>query len=340
MSSSTVVGVWVTTVAQEGVITVADLGEFGLVAAIQALLPPVAGAEVGVGDDAAVLTIPDGRVVASTDLLVEGRHFRRDWSSADDIGRKAAAQNLADIAAMGATPISLLFGLAIPGVLPVEWVLEVTRGMVAECRRAGAAISGGDVTDSDSVMLAITALGDLAGRHPVTRAGARPGDRVAISAAVGRSAAGLALLAAGLPADVPADVAAELLAAHRRPEPAYAAGPLAAQAGATAMIDVSDGLIQDLGHVADASAVSVDVQVALLPGTAILRTTADALGSDWRLWALAGGEDHALAATFPRNSQPPQTWTVIGTVGSGTGVYVDSAPWNSAGGWNHFLSSC
>src|SRR5215472_12295339 len=115
MSSSTVVGVWVTTVAQEGVITVADLGEFGLIAAIQALLPPVAGAEVGVGDDAAVLSIPDGRVVASTDLLVEGRHFRRDWSSGADIGAKAAAQNLADVAAMGADPIALLVGFAAPG---------------------------------------------------------------------------------------------------------------------------------------------------------------------------------------------------------------------------------
>jgi thiamine-monophosphate kinase len=189
-------------------------------------------------------------------------------------------------------------------------------------------------------MLGITALGDLAGRRPVTRTGARPGDRLAISAPLGRSAAGLALLAAGLPADLPADVSAELLTAHRRPEPDYAAGPLAAQAGATAMIDVSDGLIQDLGHVAAASGVSVDVQVALLPGTEVLREAADALGSDWRRWALAGGEDHALAATFPANSQPPQTWTVIGSVGSGTGVSVDSAPWNSAGGWNHFFSSC
>jgi thiamine-monophosphate kinase len=165
----------------EAVITVAELGEFGLIAAIQELLPPDPAPLLGVGDDAAVVSAPDRRVVATTDLLVEGRHFRRDWSSPRDVGIKAAAQNLADIAAMGAVPTALLVGIATPGELPVDWALEFVRGLVAESQRAGAPIVGGDVTGADALVLAITALGDLAGLAPVTRAGARPGDVVAVA---------------------------------------------------------------------------------------------------------------------------------------------------------------
>ena len=118
-------------------ITVAELGEFGLIAAIQALLPAGRALVLGIGDDAAVISAPDRRVVASTDLLVEGRHFRRDWSSAFDIGAKAAAQNLADIAAMGAAPTALLVGFAAPGGLAVAWAEDLVRGLAAECARAG-----------------------------------------------------------------------------------------------------------------------------------------------------------------------------------------------------------
>lgn len=290
---------------------------------------------VGPGDDAAVLPAPDGRVVASTDLLVEGRHFRRDWSSASDIGAKAAAQNLADIAAMGALPRALLFGLAIPGDLPVQWVLEVTKGLVAECERGGATIAGGDVTSADIVMLAITALGDLAGRRPVTRAGARPGDQVAVCGRLGWSAAGLSLLQAGNAGAQQGELAG-LVRAHQRPRPDYPAGPLAAAAGATAMIDVSDGLVQDLGHVADASGVRIELETACLPVAPALLAAAGALGADWRPWVLAGGEDHAFAATFGAEAELPDGWAVIGKVGPGEGVLVDSAAWNAPGGWDHF----
>jgi thiamine-monophosphate kinase len=312
------------------------------------VLPLDDSAVVGVGDDAAVLPAPDRRVVASTDLLVEGRHFRLDWSTAEDIGVKAAAQNLADIAAMGAVPTALLFGLAIPGDVAVAWVLGVTRGMVAECERAGASIAGGDITGAGTVMLAMTALGDLVGVEPVTRAGARPGDVVAISGPVGRSAAGLALLQAGHAGDhssanVPGPGAtqrdaelAELITAHRRPQPDYQAGPLAAAAGATAMIDVSDGLVADLGHVAAASGVCLELRTARLPGAQVLKAAAAVLGTDWLEWALAGGEDHALAATFPEKGVVPETWTVIGNARQGHGILVDSASWRGAGGWDHF----
>jgi thiamine-monophosphate kinase len=323
----------------EAVITVAELGEFGLIAAIQELLPPDPAPLLGVGDDAAVVSAPDRRVVATTDLLVEGRHFRRDWSSPRDVGIKAAAQNLADVAAMGAVPTALLVGIATPGELPVDWALEFVRGLVAESQRAGAAIVGGDVTGADALVLAITALGDLAGLAPVTRAGARPGDVVGVAGRLGWSAAGLALLAAGFggsagPAD-PADLAA-LVAVHRRPRPPYPAGPEAARAGATSMIDVSDGLIQDLGHVAAASGVCIDIETARLPGTEPLHRAGEVLASDWLDWALTGGEDHALVATFRPGVDLPDGWAGIGAVRAGTGVLVNSLPRAGSGGWNHF----
>ena len=323
---------------------------------------------LGIGDDAAVISAPDRRVVASTDLLVEGRHFRRDWSSAFDIGSKAAAQNLADIAAMGAAPTALLVGFAAPGGLAVAWAEDLVRGLGAECERAGASVAGGDVSSADSVVLAITALGDLAGRAPVTRSGAQPGDVLAIAGQLGRSAAGLALLEAGLggqpgpagaagrpPATVgppapavgpPAPAVGQerldaaalggLLDSHRRPRPPYEAGPEAAVIGATSMIDISDGLAADLGHVAEASGVLIDIDAAALPGGPDLRAAAEVLGADWRHWVLTGGEDHALAATFPAGAGLPPRWAVIGSVRKGRGVTVDSRPMAGPGGWQHF----
>jgi thiamine-monophosphate kinase len=321
---------------QEAAITVAELGEFGLIAAIERLLPRGRGPLLGVGDDAAVISAPDRRVVATTDLLVEGRHFRRDWSGPADIGVKAAAQNLADVAAMGAVPTALLVGLAAPGDLAVDWALDLMRGLVAECERGGAVLAGGDVTSADTIMLGITALGDLEDRPPVTRAGARPGDVLAVAGRPGRSAAGLALLAAGHVHDQLPPQLADLVTAHRRPQPPYPAGPQAARLGATSMIDISDGLIQDAGHIATASGVSIDIQTARLPDPEPLRAAARALGADWPDWALTGGEDHALVATFPPETTLPGDWTVIGTVGQGSGVLVNSRPHPGIGGWNHF----
>ena len=260
----------------------AELGEFGLIAAVSAVLWPDqqgTGALVGIGDDAAVLAAPDGRVVASTDFLLEGRHFRRDTSSAADVGVKAAARSLIDVAAMGAVPTGLLVALAAPGDLPVSWALGLARGLAQECARAGASVVGGDTARASSVLLAVTGLGDLGGRAPVLRSGAAPGDLVAVAGPLGRAAAGLALLSAGMtvpPADATA-WAAPLIAAQRRPQPPYDAGPEAADLGATAMIDISDGLLADLGHVAAASGVLIDVASARLsPGDALL-TAARAL---------------------------------------------------------------
>ena len=311
--------------------TIADLGEFGLIAAIAARLPRGGSTLVGVGDDAAVLAAPDARVVATMDLLVEGRHFRRDWSGPADIGGKAAAQNLADVAAMGATPVALLVGLAAPGDLPVGWAQDLVSGMTAVCARTGATVVGGDVSSADVIMLAVTALGDLGGQDPVTRAGARPGDVLAVAGVLGHSAAGLALLSAGLARP------AALVAAHRWPHPPYHAGPEAARLGATSMIDVSDGLIAAAGHVAQASGVLIDIETARLePGEDLREAAASLPGHDSLTWMLTGGEDHALAATFPPATALPAHWSVIGRARAGAGVLVDGRPFAGSGGWDHF----
>lgn len=332
---------------REAVITIAELGEFGLIAAIAERLPGGPDLILGAGDDAAVLRAPDGRVVATTDMLIEGRHFRRDWSAAADIGRRAAARNLADVAAMGARPTGLLVAMALPGDLPVDWALAVVDGIAGECARVGAAVAGGDISGADLVMLAVTALGDLAGSPPVTRAGARAGDVVAATGTLGSAAAGLALLEAvraGRAGPVLLDCPdlAGLLGAYRAPDPPYLAVPQAAQAGATALIDISDGLIADLAHLAGASGVSLDISAdraaaAPLARPAALRAAAAAIGApDWLSWVLAGGDDHALAATFPPDHAVPPGWTVIGSARPGSGVTVDGRTWAASGGWEHF----
>jgi len=327
---------------REAVITIADLGEFGLIAAIARDLPGNEDLIIGVGDDAAVLRAPDGRVVATTDLLIEGRHFRREWSSAEDIGRKAAARNLSDIAAMGARPTAVLVSFAGPAQTRADWVLAVVRGIAAECAGAGAYVAGGDTSGARIVLLAITALGDLAGRPAVTRRGARPGDVVAVAGTLGSAAAGFALLEArGVSGASGADVAG-LIAGHRRPQPPYQEGPHAAELGATAMIDVSDGLLADLGHVAAASDVHIDVLTDRLRSEPLVRESAlsaaaTMLGeADWLRWVLTGGDDYALAATFPRAAVPPAHWAVIGAVTAGHGVSVDGREWAGRGGWDHF----
>jgi thiamine-monophosphate kinase len=293
------------------------VGEFGVIARVVAAAGTAAAAEVGPGDDAAVVRAPDSRVVATTDVLVEGRHFRRDWSSPEDVGHKAAAANLADVAAMGARATALLVGLACPPETPTSWLEGVAAGLDAECAPLGAAVVGGDTVasapGSDAVVLSVTALGDLEGRAPVLRSGARPGDVLALTGRLGWSACGLAVLRRGFTSPLAA------VAAHRRPTPPYAAGPAAAQAGATAMCDVSDGLLADAAHLAAASGVDVDVdrtalvRATLEPGGP-LQQVAAALGGDPLAWVLTGGEDHALLATFPAGADLPDGWTVIGSV--------------------------
>ena len=230
---------------------------------------------------------------------------------------------------MGAVPTALLVGFAAPGTLPVQWVDDLVAGMREECGTVGAAVVGGDVTAADSVTLAMTALGDLQGRPPVTLGGARVGDVVAVCGRLGWAAAGFAVLGRGFRSPV------QVVNAHRRPEPPYAEGPNAALLGATTLTDVSDGLVADLGHVAEASGVRIELQAAALDVPAKLREVGAALNVDPLTWVLTGGDDYALAATFPRGTDLPPQWRIVGAVIDGEGVRVDGRRWPQ-GGHEHF----
>lgn len=272
-----------------------------------------------------MLSCPDGRVVASTDLLIENRHFRRDWSTANDIGHKAAARNFADIVAMGAQPTSLLVGLGAPADLELSWLDSLLAGFAEECAEVGAAVVGGDVSAADSVLLAVTALGDLQGREPVRLSGAKPGNLVAVTGRLGWAAAGYAVLSRGFRSPV------QVVNAHRRPEPPYQEGIRAAELGATAMTDVSDGLVSDLGHLAEASGVRIELRRDALAPAAKLRDVSSALNTDPMTWVLGGGDDYALVATFPNDTRLPDSWQVIGMVNEGSGVRVDGLSWAHLG---------
>jgi thiamine-monophosphate kinase len=311
-------------------VSIAETGEFGLIARIVARLDAGPRALLGPGDDAAVVATPDGRVVASTDVLVEGRHFRRDWCGPGDVGHRAAAANLADIAAMGAVPTALLVAICAPTALEAAWIEDLASGLSEEAAAAGAAVVGGDMSASPTLTVAVTALGDLGGRPPVLRGGAQPGDVLALAGRVGYAAAGYTILSRGF------RTPKMLVEAYRRPEVPYAAGPLAARHGATSMIDVSDGLLQDLGHIATASVVGIDVRTDAFGVPGQMRDAATALGVDPYQWILGGGDDHALAATFPPGTTLPEGWQEIGTVHDGTGVTVDRRPWTGPLGWDHF----
>jgi len=203
-------------------------------------------------------------------------------------------------------------------------------GFVEESASAGVVVAGGDVVRGDAVVVSVTALGTLEGRDPVTRGGARPGDLVAVAGRLGWAAAGFAVLSRGFRSP------RALVEAHRRPAPPYAEGPRAAALGATAMVDVSDGLVADLGHVARASGVGMSLSSEAFHVPQEFLDTARALNADPVHWLLAGGEDHALAATFPPDVDLPMAWSVVGRVEEGDDVLVDGAPWSGPGGWTSF----
>lgn len=312
---------------------VGTISEGAVLRAIRARLG-VSSALVGPGDDAAVIAAPDGRVVATTDTLVHGPDFRLAWSSAFDLGWKSAAVNLADIAAMGARPTALFVALAIPDATRLSFVEGLADGLKAGCDALapGCAVEGGDLTVSDTLTIAVTALGSLDGRAPVLRSGARPGDVLAIAGELGSAARGLALLfgrfrdAAGTPIPVDpgelSDSEAADLAAQLRPSPPIALGPVAADAGATALMDVSDGLVLDAGRMAAASDVTIVID-------------AEAVG---REPALSGGEDHGLLAAFPSAGVLPEGFRPIGrveTAGSAP-VLVDGQVPSGRGGWDPY----
>jgi thiamine-monophosphate kinase len=311
------------------------LGAIGEVAALARVFPRLPASDatlVGPGDDAAVLAAPDGRFVATTDMMIHGPDFRLAWSSPFDLGWKAAATNLSDVAAMGAAPTALVVALAVPATVEVEFLERFADGLRAACDELapGCGVVGGDLSVSDTLTVAVTAFGDLGGRPPVLRSGARPGDVVAVSGGLGLAAAGLRLLfEQGVDDDGAPDPAraaevagreSERIGAQLRPRPPVADGVLAARSGATAMLDISDGLALDARRIAIASGVGVDL-------------TRDAVGS---AEALTGGEDHALLATFPAVTALPGGFRRIGSVVAGEGLLLDGRPYDERGGWDPF----
>ncbi len=317
---------------------VSDISEEDLLARITPLLPVGPATLVGPGDDAAVVAAPDGAFVVTTDVLVSGRHFRPDWTSGVDVGWRAVAANVADVAAMGAVPTALVTSLVLPASTAVDWVLDLATGLGEACRYWRAGAVGGDLSGGDQLTVAITAHGDLAGADPVLRSGARPGDVLAHAGVLGRSAAGWALLAGGQQeTGVPG--AAEALTGFRRPQPPVAAGAEAAQAGATAMMDVSDGLLRDAGRMARASGVALDLDPDAFAGALVdLAAVAEVCGADPLAWVLTGGEDHGLLATFPAGVHLPVPFRRIGTVAAGAPqvTYGGRPPEVPGTGWDHF----
>lgn len=312
-------------------LTVGELSEGRILQRILATLGP-SSALVGPGDDAAVLAVPGGRVVVTTDTLVHGPDFRLAWSSGADLGFKAAAVNLADVAAMAARPTALVVALAMPGETALGFVEDLAAGLRDACRELapGCAVEGGDLTVSDTLTIAVTALGVLDGVEPVRRSGARPGDVVAVAGELGAAARGLRVLferfrspeGEPLPVDAAVLSAAERadLAAQLRPAPPIALGPVAAAAGATALMDVSDGLLLDATRLADASGVTLDLDGGLDRA------------------ALTGGEDHALLACFPQGAELPAGFVPIGRVrarGADAVTIAGAAP-SGRTGWDPY----
>ena len=326
---------------------IGETGERATIAVIAETLRAVPSTastvRIGIGDDAAVLR-HRGDTVVSTDTMIEGTDFRRDWHDPEALGWKLAATNLSDVWAMGATPTALTVALACPDSLGLEAVRGIARGLASACAELapGCAVVGGDLSLSPVMVVSVTALGDLDGRPPVQRSGAQPGDQLVYAGELGSSGWGLALLrqASGdgtLSLDALDRLKAEhpdALRAHLTPRPPGEAAARAAARLATAMLDVSDGLTLDAARIAEASGVSVDLARDLLTELAPAVPLAAVLG---------GGEDHGLLATLPAHATPPPGFHRIGTVhrppmDGSPSVALDGEPLAPAG-WDPFADA-
>lgn len=308
-----------------------DLGEFGFIERMRGWLPAQArgairaGIRVGIGDDAAVVDMRGTRLVASADALVDGVHFRLDWSNASDVGFKAASVNVSDIAAMGAEPRWLLVVVAAPADTTVDVLEGLYGGIVEACVLYGTEVIGGDTVRSGNLVVAVTALGELDG-EPLMRAGARPGEVLALTGPLGRAAAGLNLLLSKDPKDVVPEDALACIDAHRRPVARVGDGARLRAAGVSAAIDLTDGLASDARRLAEASAVGVEIDLDGLPIAPEARRVADARGWDADRMALAGGEDLELLVAVP----PDVDAAALGLLPCGR--VVDEGVWTVAGG--------
>ncbi len=331
-----------------------DLGEFGLIARIARSLPaPGPGVIVGIGDDVAVLRT-DGthHILATCDIQVEGVHFLREKIAPQQLGRKVVAINVSDIAAMGGLPRYLLVSLVLPKDTAVTFVDGLYEGMQAECARWGAAIVGGNMAHSpEGVIVDLFLLGEVEPEHLLRRSGARVGDRVLVTGTLGDSAAGLALILH--PEAVCADEhRQQVLERHLTPTPRLWEGQAIARSRlATAMIDVSDGLASDIGHICEMSNVGVRFWADALPISSAARAVAEAVGARALDWALFGGEDYELLFTAPADQAAELARRVREETGTPVAVIGEIVPAEEGmtlvgsdgsllplrkGGWDHF----
>ncbi len=330
-----------------------EIGEFGLIDRIaRSLPPPGEGVIVGIGDDVAVLQSSDRHILATCDIQVEGVHFLREKISPYQLGRKAVAINVSDIAAMGGLPRYLLVSLVLPKETEVEFVDGLYAGMQEECSRWGAEIVGGNMAHSpDGIIVDLFLLGEVEPERLLRRSGARVGDRVLVTGTLGDSAAGLALLLhpeALCPA-VHRDFA---LPRHLTPTPRLWEGRAVARSGlATAAIDVSDGLASDIGHICEMSRVGVRLWADALPISDAARAIAGAVAADPLEWALFGGEDYELLFTAPADQAEDLARQVREETGTPVAIIGEITPAQEGmtllqangvalplrkGGWDHF----
>ena len=296
--------------------------------------------EVGIGDDGAVFRFGDRSMVAAADMSVEGVHFKREWSSLLEIGAKTTAANLADIYAMGGKPLYLLITAGLPTGFTEAEVAQLATGIASSAHLAGAKVIGGDLSKSPVLTLSITVLGEVT--KPILRSGAKVGDRVIITGVPGWSASGLHLLKSDL-SDSNFEGAVQALLAHRRPQVDAAAALALATAGASSMCDVSDGLLSEANHIANASKVGIEIELSAIAKTAefiVLKKLATDSSADIWEWLLAGGEDHHFLATLPDGIDLPAGAIEIGRVVAEVGVRVNlegqSMSNYEAVGWRHF----
>lgn len=334
----------------------ADIGgEFGFIDRIRETYAGAKGEDLAlsIGDDAAVMDVPAGQqVVVTTDLLVEGVHFRRDWSDFYSIGWKAAAVNLSDIAAMGADPTFTFVSLAVPAEETVENLERFYDGLSDCLNRYGARLAGGDTNASPAgLVINVTQLGTVPAGQALTRSGAKIGDQLLVTGALGNSAAGLALLAQ-VGAAKAEKAGKEVVLCHRRPQPRVVAARAARETGLVhAAMDLSDGLSGDVPKLCAASGVGARIEAGALPLTDDLRAAADLLGQDVISMALYGGEDYELLLTVAPGdvgevsaavAATGTTLTVIGEV-IRTGFHLVAPDGKTKlptarRGWDHFTA--
>ncbi len=329
----------------ENGVSLGEMAEADVLARIFPRLPESASTLLGPGDDAAVLAAPDGRFVVTTDMMVEGPDFRQEWSRPEDIGFKIGAVNLADVAAMGAAPTALVVALGAPPETDIDVLEGIADGLRLACEQLapGCGVVGGDLSSAPALTLTVTAFGDLGGRAPLTRSGAQPGDVIAVAGQLGSAGMGLELLFATENADeVESIKGSSLVAAQLRPHPPIALGVSASTTGATAAMDVSDGLVLDASRMAKASGVSmVFDELGIARAAAAIAPEATNRGfsdEDIVEHVLYSGESHALLTTFPADQVLPLGFTPIGLVikQSAEPVYFGNRSLPIRG-WNPFI---